>query len=383
MEITKELQELAKFSSDVFPVVSVYLNVGTHHGQQQQSTAFLEQHLRQARALTLDAAAARESLDHDLERVAQWGQACLHHTAGGTAMGCAVFACSGAGVWVELPSPLPFDNEWTIADHPALRQLARLDTHATSALVVFIYPQTARVFEIVLGGFVAETGFASDVPLPHMHSGWGQMRYRHQVKEDAEHHYRGVAAYVADYLRERPDTVLMVSGADESVSTFQEFLPLSVQPQLFDAAPLGLHASRDRILQLAQALCERHEREEERISVQLLLNTAGRGGLAVLGLPDTLTAINAGVVHTLVMHENFRRHGWRCGDCDAIGDGMLASCPVCSGTVSAVEVGEAMVTEVLRHDGFVETIAPEARLQAHDGVGAFLRHKAIGRVIEE
>lgn len=383
MEITTELQELAKFSSDEFPVVSVYLHAGTHHGQQQQSMAFLERHLRQAQALTLDVAAAQESFKHDLERIAQWGKACLHHTAGSTTTGCAVVACSGARVWVELPSPLPFDNEWTIADHPALRQLARLDTRATSALVVFIYPQTARVFEIVLGGFVAETGFASDVPLPHMRSGWGQMRYRRQMKEDAERHYREVAAYVADYLRERPDTVLMVSGADESWPTFQEFLPPSVQPQLFDAAPLDMHASRDRILQLARALCERHEREEAQMSVQLLLNTAGHGGLAVLGLPDTLIAINAGIVHTLVMHENFRRHGWRCGDCDAIGEGRPTQCPVCDGKVAAVEVGEAMVTDVLRHDGFVETIAPETRLQSHDGVGAFLRHEAIGRVIEE
>jgi hypothetical protein len=96
----------------------------------------------------------------------------------------------------------------------------------------------------------------------------------------------------------------------------------------------------------------------------------------VVGLQETLAAVNTGRVHMLLMQNDFHRPGWRCVDCGHVGEAALPSqCPVCSGTVAAVEVGEALVSGVLRTDGFVEAIAPDARLAAYDGVGALLRYQ--------
>src|SRR5262249_53331504 len=63
-------------------------------------------------------------------------------------------------------------------------------------------------------------------------------------------------------------------------------------------------------------------------------------------------------------------------NCDYIGSGeqVPPQCTVCNGPTVAVELGEAMVTEVLRHDGFVEPVAPDVHLATHDGIGALLRH---------
>jgi hypothetical protein len=76
------------------------------------------------------------------------------------------------------------------------------------------------------------------------------------------------------------------------------------------------------------------------------------------------------------MNSDFQRLGWRCQDCDYIGSGeqVPPQCTVCNGPVMAVELGEAMVTEVLRHDGLVEPVAADAHLATHDGIGALLRH---------
>jgi hypothetical protein len=54
---------------------------------------------------------------------------------------------------------------------------------------------------------------------------------------------------------------------------------------------------------------------------------------------------------------------------------MLPQCPVCAGQVTPVELGEAMVSGVLRTDGFVELIEPDAHLAAYEGIGALLRYK--------
>src|SRR5215813_15379209 len=70
MEITKELQELAKFSDRMLPVFSVYLNTQADAPEQRgRSAAFLAQHLQQAHTLPGASDAARTSLEHDLTRI--------------------------------------------------------------------------------------------------------------------------------------------------------------------------------------------------------------------------------------------------------------------------------------------------------------------------
>jgi hypothetical protein len=335
--------------------------------QQQQSLNFLRQRLHQARALDVDPDPVCDSLIQDLEHIAQWGEAHLHNTPDTAMAGVALFACSGADMWIEFPSPLPFDNEWTIADRPALRQLARLDADYTNALVVLAAPHSTRVYEVVLGGLMATTGFDM-APA-------SRVRYQRAVGADVDRHYHDVAAYLAAYIGERPDTVVLVSGEDAAMARLRQALPRHVQQRILDTAAVDLGDPHTRILEVARHALEQHERVEDQESIQSLLQRAGQGSLAVVGLPDTLVAVNAGRVETLILHDNFQAHGWRCHECDNIDEGLPPHCPLCGGRVMAVELGEAMVSAVLQADGVVEPVAPDARLVPYDGVGALLRRK--------
>ena len=146
-----------------------------------------------------------------------------------------------------------------------------------------------------------------------------------------------------------------------------------------------MHDDRRRILEAAQEALQRYEREEEQATVQLLVNRAGHGGLAVLGQQETLAAVNTARVHKLVLQKDFSRvpasgrdgiEVWRCLDCGQIGEGTTPpQCALCGGRATATELGEAMVNAVLQTDGFVEMVAPDDRLTAYDGVGALLRYK--------
>jgi hypothetical protein len=375
MEITEQLQQLAKFSDRTFPVISVYVRMQwPDQSQRAESAAFLARHLRQARALAVEAEAAHQSLARDLACIEHWGATLLSDTPPVTAASFALFTCSGADVWIEFPSPIPFENEFTIADRPALRQLARLDADYTNALVVLLDAQTARVCEVVLGELLTETDFsreADELPIQG-----GQLRYRRQLRDDTQRHYEEVASYVTAYCTERPETYLILSGKDEILAHFRQLLPPRAQRKIIDTISLDQHDTHARILHVARETLEQHERTEDQETVRLLFDSAARGGLGVLGLSDTLVAVNAGLVHKLVMNSDFQRLGWRCQDCDYIGSGeqVPPQCTVCNGPVMAVELGEAMVTEVLRHDGFVEPVAPDTHLATHDGIGALLRH---------
>jgi peptide subunit release factor 1 (eRF1) len=183
MEISAELHTLATFTAGQFPVLSVYLNTQwCDQHQRARTTMLFEQHLRQTWGLELETEAARQSLARDLERLTEWGQQHLQRPRDSPMPGVALFACAGADLWVEFPSPLPFEDEWTVDDRPMLRQLARLDEDYTNALLVLVDSRTARIYEVVLGGFLAETDVASEVPGRHKQGGWGQVRYQRHVR---------------------------------------------------------------------------------------------------------------------------------------------------------------------------------------------------------
>jgi peptide chain release factor subunit 1 len=374
MAIIKELQQLAKFSDPILRVISVYMRIPSSDPTQcARSMAFLNKHLRRARVLALEPEAARQSLVRDLSRLEQWSATLLHEDPQGTPVSVALFACSGADVWVEFPSPVLFENEFTIMDRPALRQLARLDADYTNALVVLMDTQSARVCEVVLGGLLTEAYFSrEDADLPKL---GGQLRYRRQIQDNAYHHYEEVAEYVTAYCTERPETNLILSGQEEIRTRLQRLLPPNVRGKIIDTAALDWRATHERILCVARAVLEEHDRQEDQEIVQLLLESTAQGGIGVIGLPDTLLAVNSGLVHKLVMHSDFQRLGWRCQDCQYIGSGkeITSQCTICNGAAIAVELGEAMVTEVLRRDGFFEPVAVDARLNAYDGIGALLR----------
>jgi peptide chain release factor subunit 1 len=289
--------------------------------------------------------------------------------------GVALFACAAADLWVEFPSPVPFEDEFTVDDRPMLHQLAHLDEDYTNALLVLVDSRTARIYEVVLGGFLAETDVASKVPGRHKQGGWAQARYQRHVQEHIDRHYKEVAAYIASYMTAHPHTHLILSGHHDIVVAFRHWLPSSVQAQIMDMVSLDMHANRQRLLEVAQDILQRHEHEEELATVQLMVNRAGHGGLAVLGLPATVDAVNTARVYKLVMQQHLHRPGWRCRVCGALAAETHLQCGQCGGEVTTVDLGEAMVQAVLQADGLVELIAPDPRLAAYEGVGALLRYR--------
>lgn len=377
MELTKELYELAQFSAGTLPVVSVYLNTQWRDQHQRpRALAFLHNHLQQARELVELSADAQQSLNTDLQYLTTWSERHLQGTAAPEAPGHALFLCSAAGLQAELPAPVPFEDEFAIADRPTLRQLARLDEDYTNALVVMIDSRSARIYEVVLGGVaLSRVDFSNTVPGRHKQGGWAQMRYQRHVRDRIDQHHKEVAAYVSAYIEEHPRTQVILSGQNPIVANFRGFLATPVTANLIDTLSLDIQDTRQHVLAAAQEALVRHEREEEQQTLEQLLNRAGHGGLAVLGQQATVEAANAGKVHQLVLNRDMHAQGWRCLVCSRIGEGSKTQCPGCGGAVAAVELGEALVSAVLSRDGFIEQIEPDERLRRYEGVGALLRYR--------
>lgn len=135
-------------------------------------------------------------------------------------------------------------------------------------------------------------------------------------------------------------------------------------------------AKRDGVVSGAAAALAEHERGAEERAVEAVVGQALRGGLGVLGPEDVVQAVNEGRVHRLVIEEDFRRAGWQCDVCDALGasSGTARPCPYCGGDLRSVQhLGEALVARTLAASGEVEVVAHANRLHAYRGVAALLR----------
>lgn len=376
MELTKELRDLAKFTAGGMPVISVYLDTQWRDQHQRERAAvFLRQRLHAAQALSWQTDSAQQSLLGDLERIRQWGAQLVQVRGELNTAGHALFACQAADLWVDFPSPIPFEDELTVADRPVLRQLARLDEDYASALVVMVDSRAARVYEVLFGGILSEIDFHNDVPGRHRQGGWAQMRYQRHVKEHIDRHHKEVAAYLSSYLTERPHMQIIISGQNDIVTNLRRVLPMPIQERILDTVQLDIRDNRQHLLETVREVLQRHEREEEQASVDLVLTRAAQGGLGVVGRQETVAAVNTGRVHKLVMNRSMHAPGWCCVACGYVGGEAIPSqCPTCNGQINTVELGEALVSAVLRHDGFVELIEPEARLERYEGMGAILRY---------
>lgn len=374
MELSQELRTLAKFVSVAAPVISVYLDTQWRdQHQRERVSTFLRRHITQARTLRLDTDDARQSLEHDLERVAQWGQRLVAGNVDVHMPGMALFTCHAADLWVELPASRPFEDAFILAERPAVRQLARLDEDYVSALLVLIDSRAARVYEVVLGDIVGEVDFSHAFPDRHKQGGWAQMRYQRHVLEYMERHHREVAADVTSYLEAHPHALLILSGQTDIVTNFRTTLSGPMQQRIIEALRLDMHANRRHLLEAAQEVLQQHERREETAAVQRVIERAGQNGLAVLGLQATLAAVNTSRVHQLVMQDT-ALPGWRCLMCDHLLAHAVLQCPLCGGELSTTDLCEAMVSAVLRTDGAVELIEPDAHLARYEGIGALVRY---------
>jgi peptide subunit release factor 1 (eRF1) len=214
---------------------------------------------------------------------------------------------------------------------------------------------------------------------------------RHEREEKNERHVeafvqknrKAAIEEVARLATAHPRAHLVLVGVSATLGAFERELPERIRERVIARLPkprawsgAGNGALRDGILEEVRKVIAEREKESEKAAVDAVVGESIRGGLGVIGPGDVVQALNQGRVHRLVLEEDFRRAGWRCDNCDALGANAEAeeSCPYCGGELHVVQhLGEALVARTLAEGGEVEVVAHANKLHSYAGVGAFLR----------
>jgi peptide subunit release factor 1 (eRF1) len=294
--------------------------------------------------------------------------------------GLVIFSDSVSGFWWQrdLQVSVPTEARWS--PKPWVRPLLEIMGEREPLGVVLIDKQRAKIFLMDATGIELKSEIASEVPNKHQTTGtdhiWSQSHMDRDHIKHIKWHARQVAeAFVgiADNMKLRQ---VVIAGPVEATTIFQNELPKRVQQMVISTLPVSIDISLEKLAAEIHAVQEKAELEEESSLVEMLITTAHKSNRAVLGLPDTLSAIQQGRVYKLILNRSFRIEGLQCNSCGVLVIDQPESCPFCRGTLEkATDLVNRASHLVVEQGGEVRPISGKAAdvLAGAGGIGAILR----------
>ena len=298
-----QLQELLSYNSGGNNVLSLYLNTDTSQETKESIRLHIRGMIREADLHNSESAAMIERyLDHSFD----WASP-----------GLALFCCGENDYFQQFETAVSFRNRLRVSPKPYIKPLAHLLDFYTHYGVILVDRVGARFFAYHLGQLEETEGIMGE-ETQNIKKGSGSSAHgmrggagggRHE-KEVASRNLREAAQEAANFFTRNKIRRLFVGGTAETVSRFQELLPKQLQSCIAGTFAMdmtaGEHAVRAQTLHL---LGEVNAKREKQV-VSQLMDAEAKGGNGVIGLDDTLQAINDKRVQTLVISDGYRSPGY-------------------------------------------------------------------------
>ena len=373
MSLHQLLDQLAAFPPTALPVLSLYLNAqADQHGRDAFAT-FVRKELP-ARAKTYPLRSpARDSIDRDMARITTYLQEDVHPATNGIAL----FACAGADAFfeaVQLDVPIP-EHQLYVDHQPHLYPLARLLDQSRRYAVLLADTNAARLFVFGTG----ERLQAHEVQNPKVShtrvGGWSQARYQRHVKNYHLHHAKEVVDALDQVVHQDQIEHIILAGDAVIIPVLCEQMPPPLREKVIDILRLDITTPEHEIVQAALVALREQDAQEDAEKVERLLDAFRAGGLAVVGVHETLAALANGQVDELLISATVDQL-----QADDEGDALLqARAPEGesngSTTSPAGIVADELVTRARQSSAHITFIENAALLADVGGVGARLRYR--------
>jgi len=362
------LRELMSYQPS-FPVLSVYLNVDPSVGSADVYKLRLRQMLKN---FDQDAVEDTEAVERFVEHMYDWSGRSL-----------AIFSCAQDNFFRSFSFALPVRNRTRRLNRPYVKPLVDFLDNYGNYGVVLIDKQGARLFHFHLGQLQEQKGTMGE-PVRHTKRGGGsqapgrrggtagQTGYADEV---AERNIKEAARFSASFFKEKHVRRVLIGGTETNVARFINLLPKTWQSLVMGTFPMEMTAGYTQVLEKAIDVAQKAKRKNEPRLVNAVITAAAKGREGVIRLDDTLGAVHAGQVQTLVICDGYRAAGYRCQGCGYLTAQTLEKCPFCGKPVEIIEDAiEMAVRKVLSDGGEVEVIHQSPELEKAGRIGALLRY---------
>ncbi len=367
----RDLSQLVEFRSNGTPVLSLYLNVDTTQQTTDQYRLTLRSLLKQVsgEADPADVEAVERYFDFEYD----W-----------QGKGVVVFSCQDADFWRSYSLAVPVHSYAYVSHRPFIKPLTDvLDAYGRYG-VILVDSEGSRMFLFNQGELEEATGTLGEAVRRAKHggaSGVTGMRggITASVARRSEavvmRNLKQVAEETEAFCNARGCRRLVVGGTEANVSQFLDVLSKAVQGKVVGTFTVDPDAPIDDVQALSMELIEEVARERETELVGEAVAGSKRGSGGVVGLADTLAMLQEHRAGTLLVAAGYEASGYRCQSCRYVMITPRDECPLCGGTVEAVDdLVETMTHRALEQGVEVEIVRGNEELEEAGSVGALLRY---------
>ena len=362
-----QLRELAAFRADQGCAVSLYANLDP---SEVPTAPDLETRLNSLLAAADRGLAEQKKQKGDLERIRTWLDTEFERDG---LRGLALFVAGPDNFWTALPLSERVADEVRVGSELYLAPLARIASRGDHVLVAAVGRERGQVFRLRGGKLVEIADETQEVPGQHDQGGWSQARYERHIDNIVEQHWRSVADTLDRRVRKLRGVRVVLVGAEEMRSEFEDMLSNEVKGCLAGWASAEAHADGPQLLAAAQPVLEAWWNGREEALLDRWRQEAGKNGRAAAGWEATLEAASEGRVELLLVQDGVDHAAYQCPAC---GRAQMTngSCPL-DGTTMAERAGglDLAVHQTLAHGGTVEVIRGHDDLGPVGGLAALLR----------
>jgi peptide chain release factor subunit 1 len=373
---SEELRELAGFRAENGCAVSLYVGLDPSESPTPGAVETRVNSLLAAAERKLDERksqlprAQREALKADIERITAWFDDGFNRDG---VRGVGVFAAGLDNFWSTLSLSEPVRDDVKIGSELYLAPLARLVGRSDGLLVAAVGRERGEVFRLSGGRLIEIADESEDVPGRHDQGGWSQARYERHIDEIVERHWRRVADTLDACLRKLPGAPIVLVGAEDMRSDFEDVLSNEVKGRLIGWTTAEAHADAAQLLEAAQPVVDEWRAAKETALLERWREEAGKNGRAAAGWEQTLEAASDGRVELLLVQDGVDKPAYQCPAC---GRAQMTngSCPLDGTTMESREGGlDLALHQTLAHGGTVHVIRDRRDLEPVGGVAALLR----------
>jgi len=357
-----DLRRLANESGPDRCFISVYLNA-------KSNWRWLERRFEEYRALLEKSSDERVNFDRtaDIIRERLKGKPPKNGSL-------AVFACwlsdfyEAHGLSVELKEQVILDSS------PYVRPLAEfLDEYETFCIVLLSH-KGAKIF-LVTGANIAQVDQArGDIKNHVRKGGWSQQRYERRRDKQIHNYCQEIAGRLDQLAKEEPFEELIIAGDKILIKELQGYLSTPMTQKLAAAEPVRAGLSDRELLDHLYPSFEQEERREEKELYEAIREECFHDGRAATGALPVLATLKEGRVDHLLVDRGLKLEGFRCRDCEYLGEGIPDNCPRCEGEVFEVDLVNELVELAAQTGAKTEFADAMEGLTMWGGIAALLRY---------
>lgn len=198
---------------------------------------------------------------------------------------------------------------------------------------------------------------------------WSEANFRRRADDHVRRHLRDTIGALTEIVDRYSVDRLVIAGSIDAITELDHLLPRRLRRKLVGSVPLPMSSTSAQVVHMVEEIGAQAERTEEMEIVSRLVDSAGQGNRAALGLQPTVEAVRESNATRLVISGNYRP-SW--DDLPELEIWLRSDAPD-----RPNDLIESLVQKALQQGGRIEIVRGEAadRLQTDaGGIGVFLRH---------